>query len=433
MIDAGSGSASLAPPPMSHVFVSYAREDQSIADRLIRRLRDAGFQPWWDKDGIRPGQNWSREIDVMLSTSAAVVVLWTEHSVASEWVINEAAAGKEDQKLVPVLLRRPDSWRIPIEFRRDHYVDLIGWSGGHHDGLDDLLASVSELVARHQRDGAQSGAVPQVTHVDLTTRRGTMPDRRLGQGGLYWGGCTYFISKVFGRLQLVPHAEGLRLVYTQIAGEGQTLDPTGNLDLLLPIDAVGGIWSTARAFLMGVDSLDENVILQGEDESPDADILIKLYRDKPQGDDGRLSGKETCWLRLVYGANENQRLRIKLGPRDLIALELACAATFTLAANEGTHRPQPLGAKVAEATGEPKDPTHLQSRSDLRNRSPIPRLCREPGSGRGESLSATRDDLRVRRSATANRCVRSRRGTTDAGRSRLPAMRPRHREDDVTT
>jgi hypothetical protein len=347
---------------MSHVFVSYAREDHAIADRLIRRLRDAGFQPWWDKDGIRPGQNWSREIDVMLSTSAAVVVLWTEHSVASEWVINEAVAGKEDQKLVPVLLRRPDSWRIPIEFRRDHYVDLIGWSGGHHEGLDDLMASVSELVARHQLNGAQSGAAQQVTHVDLTTNRGARSDRRLGRGGLYVGGCTYFVSKVFGRLQMVPQAEGLRLVYTHIAGEGQPPDPTGNLDLLLPIDAIGGIWATARAFLMGVASLDENVILHGDgDESPDTDILIKLYRDKPQGDDGRLSGSETCWLRLVYGANENQRIRMLFGPRDLIALELACAATFTLAANEGTHRPQPLDAEVVEAASDPKDPPHPQS------------------------------------------------------------------------
>jgi hypothetical protein len=124
----------------------------------------------------------------------------------------------------------------------------------------------------------------------------------------------------------------------------ESAESPGFLNLLLPLDAIGGLWATARAFLYGVESLDENVILQGGDGEADSDILIKLYRDKPRGQQGRLSGEETCWLRLVTGRTEEERRRIKLGPRDLLCLELACNAVMMLATQHQTHQPRLIGA-----------------------------------------------------------------------------------------
>jgi hypothetical protein len=109
--------------------------------------------------------------------------------------------------------------------------------------------------------------------------------------------------------------------------------------MLLPIDAIGGLWATTRAFLYGVESLDENVILQSGESESDSDTLIKLYRDKPRGQQGKLSGEETCWLRIVTGRTEEERRRIKLGPRDLLCLELACTSVMTLSSEAGTHKP----------------------------------------------------------------------------------------------
>jgi len=160
---------------------------------------------------------------------------------------------------------------------------------------------------------------------------------------MYLGGMTFFVSKSFGRLQLVPEAGGLRLVYSPLENGIPDKESAGNLDLLLPIDAIGGLWATARAFLYGVESLDENIILQVGDEGPsDSDILIKLYRDKPRGPQGKLNGEETCWLRLVTGRSEEERRRIKLGPRDLLCLELACTTVLSLASQQGTHQPKKL-------------------------------------------------------------------------------------------
>ncbi len=139
----------------------------------------------------------------------------------------------------------------------------------------------------------------------------------------------FTISKSFGRLQLIPETHGLRLWYVPNLNGELSPDSIGACDVLVPIQAVGGLWATARAFLYGVESLDENVIIR----STEGDVLVKLYRDKPKGAQGALSGEEISWLRIVSGRSEEERRRIKLGPRDLLCIELACNAVLVLSAS----------------------------------------------------------------------------------------------------
>jgi len=108
---------------------------------------------------------------------------------------------------------------------------------------------------------------------------------------MYRGGVTFSINKSFGRLQLIPEPDGLRLFYIPIVNGAEAPGSPGSLDMLLPIDAIGGLWATTRAFLYGVESLDENVILQSGEVESESDTLIKLYRDKPRGQQGKLSGE----------------------------------------------------------------------------------------------------------------------------------------------
>ena len=161
----------------------------------------------------------------------------------------------------------------------------------------------------------------------------------------------FTIAKSFARLQLIPEAEGLRLLY--IPSNNGQLDPDapGACDILVPIEAVGGLWATARAFLYGVESLDENIIRR----VGDGDLLIKLYRDKPKGAQGSLTGEEVCWLRIVSGRSEEERRRLKLGPRDLLSLELACNAVLVMSASPiyqaalgGVPNANGAGVEVAE-------------------------------------------------------------------------------------
>ncbi len=160
---------------------------------------------------------------------------------------------------------------------------------------------------------------------------------------MYIGGITFHINKSFANLQLVPENRGLRIVYKPVINNVEVTEHLGFIDLFLPIDAVGGLWATTKAFLYAVESLDENIILQSKEagENPN-DILIKLYRDKPLGDQGKLNGHESCWLRIVNGRSEEERRRIKLGPRDLLCLELACQSVMTIAGATAQHNPQKI-------------------------------------------------------------------------------------------
>jgi hypothetical protein len=125
------------------VFISYAREDRDRARVLADALEGRGWSVWWDRK-IIAGQTFDHAIEQQLEAAGSVVVLWSEHSVASEWVRNEAAVASERGTLVPALI---DTVRLPLEFRRRHAADLTRWTGDPADpeflALCDGIASKS--------------------------------------------------------------------------------------------------------------------------------------------------------------------------------------------------------------------------------------------------------------------------------------------------
>ncbi|MBL7663151.1 hypothetical protein JNK13_10415 [bacterium] len=143
---------------------------------------------------------------------------------------------------------------------------------------------------------------------------------------------SFEIAKSFGRLYLDPSSSSLRLRYVPMEDGELNENSIGACDIAIDIEDVGNLWATTRAFLYGVESLDLNIIIRPAEES-DSEVLVKLYRDKPKGAQGALSGEETCWLRIVSGRSEEERRRIKLGPRDLLSIELACNAVLVMSAS----------------------------------------------------------------------------------------------------
>jgi TIR domain len=85
---------------MAKVLLSYDREDTDRAAPIAAALEQSGHSVWWDRH-IKGGANFSREIEQALADADAVVVLWSQHSVQSDWVRDEAAAGRDSGRLVP--------------------------------------------------------------------------------------------------------------------------------------------------------------------------------------------------------------------------------------------------------------------------------------------------------------------------------------------
>jgi adenylate cyclase len=127
---------------LSRVFLSYARDDVDAAKKLADGIADAGHEVWWDRH-LHGGSRFSTEIDRALKEAQAVVVLWSETSVQSAWVQDEAAEGRDSGRLVPVAL---GSVKPPLGFRQFHTIDLGAWDGrGRPEALGDLIDAIGQV------------------------------------------------------------------------------------------------------------------------------------------------------------------------------------------------------------------------------------------------------------------------------------------------
>jgi hypothetical protein len=106
------------------IFFSYAREDQARITPMVAALEAHGWSVFWDRR-IPAGQTWRSHIGRALNQARCVVVPWSEHSIRSEWVIEEADEGRERGILVPAFL---DPVRPPRGFRAIQAADLSAWS-----------------------------------------------------------------------------------------------------------------------------------------------------------------------------------------------------------------------------------------------------------------------------------------------------------------
>ncbi len=116
----GSIKAPSAGQPPIRLFLSYARADQPAAERLALALEKAGFAVWWD-GALEGGHHFAAEIERELNAADAVIVLWSEASVKSGWVLDEAMHGRDRGCLIPV---RFDETVPPLGFRQIQAIDL---------------------------------------------------------------------------------------------------------------------------------------------------------------------------------------------------------------------------------------------------------------------------------------------------------------------
>ena len=107
---------------MAEIFLSYQQQDRELVERIDDALSRLGFSVWWDDD-VNPRENWDREIERELARARAVLVLWTRHSVDSEWVRLEAMEAKACRPSKLIQARFGDC-KLPLAFRLIQYVDL---------------------------------------------------------------------------------------------------------------------------------------------------------------------------------------------------------------------------------------------------------------------------------------------------------------------
>src|SRR6266536_4562501 len=132
---------------MSAIFISHSSRDNAAAGELKARLEQQGhrsmFLDFDPEDGVPAGRDWERELYARLRGCQAVVVMCSEHSMASRWCFAEIALARcLGKALMPIKVGDcviPSTFTdVPlIDFRRDReqgYQRL--WAGLRRAGLD---------------------------------------------------------------------------------------------------------------------------------------------------------------------------------------------------------------------------------------------------------------------------------------------------------
>jgi hypothetical protein len=129
---------------MADIFLSYAREDEVRARTLAAALGSRGWSVFWDRR-IPHGSNFRDYIQQQLDSARCLVVLWSNASLASQFVLDEATEGLHDGRLVPALI---EAVRQPLGFRGLQAANLTDWHGAEtaHDDFERLVVSIGAIA-----------------------------------------------------------------------------------------------------------------------------------------------------------------------------------------------------------------------------------------------------------------------------------------------
>jgi hypothetical protein len=115
------------------VFISYDRADRPLAEALAHDLSGAGASVWWDPR-VTALDRFRDVIQAKLNSVRAVIVLWTEHSVLSNFVRDEAQVALSLGKLVSLRAEEIRPADIPIGFR-EQLAPLVSEQNKIHEAL----------------------------------------------------------------------------------------------------------------------------------------------------------------------------------------------------------------------------------------------------------------------------------------------------------
>jgi hypothetical protein len=152
---------------MAEIFISYSREDRDWVERLASQLQSEGYSVWWDWD-LLVGKRYRETIDSELQSCRAAVVVWSQHSVQSDFVRDEAEEAQQRNILVPIL---KEMVRPPAGFRQIQTADLSTWTGGGaHAEFRRVMKGIGCMVGRPAAgDVGAAGATDPYSRIPSST------------------------------------------------------------------------------------------------------------------------------------------------------------------------------------------------------------------------------------------------------------------------
>ncbi len=190
-----------ADPHSDAVFISYASQDASAAERIASALRAAGIEVWFDQSELRGGDAWDASIRRQIKNCALFIAVISKNTHARgegyfrlEWklaVDRSHLMASDLPFLLPVVVDNTSDRedRVPDRFREVQWTRLPGGTNA-----DTFVNRVHRLLSPH-------ASMPAATSAQSSAARSTLPASRSFvrwiAGGLVFIAAGYFVFDKF--------------------------------------------------------------------------------------------------------------------------------------------------------------------------------------------------------------------------------------------
>jgi TIR domain len=139
---------------MADIFISYSSKDRVLAAHLAAGLEARGFSVFWDFNLIG-GRRFRAQIQRELAAARAAIVIWTERSITSGFVLVEAHEAAAGNKLVAVCEEGFGMEAVPAALRQAHTFPL-----SDPGGIAGAVAALSSVPAPEPPPAAKRAEGP---------------------------------------------------------------------------------------------------------------------------------------------------------------------------------------------------------------------------------------------------------------------------------
>lgn len=137
----------------AHVFLAYARKERPFAERLREAFRGVGEETLVDWD-ILPTVHFEDHMRAAIEAADTLVFVISPSSVESSLCVQELQyAASQNKRIVPVVARKVEEWRLPEQLRKEHWIrfdDKEGFDASFHM-LREAIKSDLAWVQAHTR------------------------------------------------------------------------------------------------------------------------------------------------------------------------------------------------------------------------------------------------------------------------------------------
>ncbi len=133
------------PKASTHVFISYASQDATVAQRLCAALEAAGLACWIAPRDVRAGESHAAAIVQAINSCRMLVLVLSKSAIESSHVLGELERASSKKR--PVLSVRMDTTELPPDF--EYFLSANQWLDASGGPVEQILPALVESVRGH--------------------------------------------------------------------------------------------------------------------------------------------------------------------------------------------------------------------------------------------------------------------------------------------